>query len=106
MLSSTPIDHAKFTKTKFMHLKCVFCKTANNNISAFIDEINKACLDYTPTISDKCNNPNILWLADTNPDVSRINRDKLQQLLQTSPSAFRIISFQNLYLMIIIFVYN
>ena len=73
---------------KFLH----YARTANNNISDYIDEINKACLDYEPTISNKCNNPNILWLADTNPDVSRINRDKLQQLLQTSPSAFRIIS--------------
>ena len=69
-----------------------YARTANNNISDYIDEINKACLDYAPTVSDKCNNPNILWLADTNPDVSRINHDKLQQLLQTSPSAFRIIS--------------
>ena len=30
--------------------------TANNNISDYIDEINKACLYYTPTITDKYNN--------------------------------------------------
>ena len=40
--------------------------TANNNISDYIDEINKACLYYTPTITDKYNNQNIIWLADTN----------------------------------------
>ena len=69
---------------KFLH----YARTANNNISDYIDEKNKAWLDYIPTISDKCNNPNILWLADKNPDVSRINRDKLQQLLQTISDDF------------------
>ena len=40
-------------------------------------------------------NVTIQILADTNPDVSRINRDKLQQLLHTSPSAFRMISLHS-----------
>jgi len=32
---------------KFLHY-------ARNNNSDYIDEINKAWIDYTPTISDKC----------------------------------------------------
>ena len=42
---------------KFLH----YARTANNNISHYIDEINKACLDYTPTISDKCNDSKIFY---------------------------------------------
>ena len=50
------------------------------------------CLTFNPTTSDKCANPYTLWLADTNNDVMKINNEKLQQLLTTSPTAYRIIS--------------
>jgi len=44
------------------------------------------CLTFSPTSSEKCTNPYTLWLADTNNDVMKINNEKLQQLLTTSPT--------------------
>jgi hypothetical protein len=73
---------------KFLH----YARTGNNKVIQYLDEINKACIELTPTTSSKCNNPNTLWLADTNKDVSKINHNKLQQLLNSSPVAYRIIS--------------
>ena len=42
------------------------------------------CLTFSPTTSEKCTNPY--------NDVMKINNEKLQQLLTTSPTAYRIIS--------------
>ena len=44
--------------------------------------MNRACLDFSPNSSSKCNNPNILWLADTNKDVTKINLQKLHCAIQ------------------------
>jgi hypothetical protein len=73
---------------KFLH----YARTGNNKVNEYIDEINKTCLTFSPTTSEKCTNPYTLWLADTNNDVMKINNEKLQQLLTTSPTAYRIIS--------------
>jgi len=66
--------------------------TGNNKINEYIDEINMACLNFSPTTSEKCTNPYTLWLADTNDDVMKINNEKLQQLLAANTAAYRIIS--------------
>jgi len=78
---------------KFLH----YALTAYHELieyihGAVIDDINKVCLNFNPNTCIKCTNPNTLLLADTNTDVSRISYEKMQQLLTTSPSAFRIIS--------------
>ena len=51
---------------KFLHYAC----NADINIRDYINEINK------PSTSDRRNNPII---ADTNPNVSRINREQFHQ---------------------------
>ena len=73
---------------KFLH----HARTGNSKVKEYIDDINRACLDFSPNSSSKCNNPNILWLADTNKDVSKINHQKLHQLLRSSPVAYRVLS--------------
>ena len=69
-----------------------YSRTGNIKVNEYIDEINMTCLTFSPTSSEKCTNPYTLWLADTNNDVMKINNEKLQQLLTTSPTAYRIIS--------------
>ena len=73
---------------KFLHC----ARTGNNKINEYTDEINMICLNFSPTTSEKCTNPYTLWLADTNNDVVKINNEKLQQLLTTNTTGYRIIS--------------
>ena len=73
---------------KFLH----YARTGNNKINEYIDEINMTCLNFSPTTSEKCTNPYTFWLADLNNDVMKINNEKLQQLLTTNTTAYRIIS--------------
>ena len=73
---------------KFLH----YARTGNCKVKEYIDDINRTCLDFSPNSSSKCNNPNILWLADTNKDVTKINHQKLHQLLRSSPVAYRVLS--------------
>jgi hypothetical protein len=73
---------------KFLH----YARTGNLKVNEYIEQINRTCLTFSPSTSEKCTNPYTLWLADTNDDVMQINNQKLQQLLTTSPTAYRIIS--------------
>ena len=58
-----------------------YARTGNNKVNEYI--INMSCLNFSPTTSVKCTNPYTLWLADTNDNVTKINNEKLQQLLTT-----------------------